>query len=66
MPIPATDGPYLTIQEAAERLGVSRRTVGVYFDNGLLDGYQMPESGFRRVTEASVDRMLKERGKSHA
>lgn len=50
----------LTVTEAAKRLRVSKTTVQIYFNNGLLDGYRLP-SGFRRIYAESVAAMLAER-----
>lgn len=51
--------------EAADRLGVSQTVVRNWFDAGKLDGFKIPESGYRRITVESVERKRAEmRGES--
>lgn len=49
-----------TTREAAERLGVSLRTVQLWTESGILDAWKTP-GGHRRVLTASVDRLLAQR-----
>lgn len=48
---------FVTTQEAAELLGVSLRTVQLWAENGLLQGWKT-EGGHRRIQRASVERLL--------
>lgn len=48
---------FCTTAEAAERLGVSIRTVQLWTENGLLKAWKT-DGGHRRVTLESVDRLL--------
>lgn len=53
------DGTWLTVGEAAERLGVSDTTVRSYIAAGRLVATRLP-SGHRRVRADSVDAMRRE------
>jgi excisionase family DNA binding protein len=48
---------FCTTREAAEMLGVSLRTAQLWVDNGILEAWKT-EGGHRRITLASVDRLL--------
>ncbi len=48
---------FVTTQEAAELLGVSLRTVQLWAESGLLQGWKT-EGGHRRIQRASVERLL--------
>lgn len=45
---------YLTIQEVAERTGLSAYTIRYYEKSGVLPRVQRAESGIRRFTEADM------------
>lgn len=47
-------------REAGKMLGVSLRTVQVWVDSGLLEGWRTV-GGHRRITEASIERLMRER-----
>lgn len=47
-------------REAGKMLGVSLRTVQVWVDSGLLEGWRTV-GGHRRITEASIERLMHER-----
>jgi len=49
--------PYCTTREAAERLGVSVRTVQLWAERGVLDVWKT-EGGHRRIGVRSLDRFL--------
>lgn len=58
-PAPATtDAPTLHIGEVAERVGLSRRTVRYYEEQGLFAPAGRTEGGFRLYTDEQVDRLL--------
>lgn len=48
--------------EAAKLLGVGVRTIQLWMDSGALEGWKTP-GGHRRVTLASIEKMLEKRGK---
>ena len=48
---------FLTLADAADRLGVSVFTVRRWFDSGKLDGFRTPGNQ-RRVTLESVNRII--------
>jgi excisionase family DNA binding protein len=48
-------------REAADRLGVSLRTVQLWSEAGLLRAWKTP-GGHRRILTASIDELLKRRG----
>ena len=48
---------YCTTREAAKTLGVSLRTVQLWTESGLLEAWKT-EGGHRRITRASVQRLL--------
>lgn len=51
---------YCTTRQAAERIGVSHRTVQMWVENGSLQAWKTA-GGHRRITLASVERLLDER-----
>jgi excisionase family DNA binding protein len=53
------DGTWLTVGEAAQRLGVSDTTVRSYIEAGRLTATRLP-SGHRRVLADSVETMRRE------
>jgi len=48
---------FCTTRQAAERIGVSHRTVQMWVENGALQAWKTA-GGHRRITNASVDRLL--------
>jgi excisionase family DNA binding protein len=50
----ATKSTYVTLREAAERLGVHESTVRRYADRGLIHAARLP-SGVRRLRRADVE-----------
>jgi DNA-binding transcriptional MerR regulator len=54
-----TDGPTLRIGEAAERAGVTTRTLRYYQELGLLDPADHRPGGNRRYSDADVARLLR-------
>lgn len=59
----ANNDEYRTTREAAEMLGVSLRTVQLWVENGTLEAWKT-EGGHRRVSQASILRMLERTGQS--
>lgn len=55
------DENYYTTQGAAKLLGISVRTVQLWLDKGLLEGWKT-EGGHRRITRQSVLRALESQG----
>ena len=53
-------GPVCSTREAADRLGVSLRTVQLWSEAGLLRAWKTP-GGHRRILTASIDELLKRR-----
>lgn len=47
---------FMSVGEAAARLGVGETTIRSYLESGLLTGHVLP-SGHRRIDAASVDRV---------
>lgn len=45
---------YYTTTEAARVCGFSHRTIAKLFDAGLIKGYRLPGSGFRRIPEKEL------------
>ena len=45
---------YYTTTEAAKICGLSHRTIAKLFDAGLIKGYRLPGSGFRRIPEKEL------------
>jgi len=52
----------LTTGEVAAVCNVASRTVGKWFDGGLLKGYRIPGSRDRRIPVAELVRFMKEYG----
>lgn len=50
----ATESTFITIREAARRLGVHENTVRRYADRGLIRAVRLP-SGVRRVRRTDID-----------
>ena len=59
---PGVDHPVYTTRTAAQRLGVSLRTVQLWVDSGILQAWKTP-GGHRRVTISSVQKLLQQEGK---
>lgn len=55
---------YCTTRQAAKDLGVALRTVQKWVDGGILDAWKT-EGGHRRVSVASVQRILNRDGREH-
>lgn len=51
---------YCTTRQAADRIGVSHRTVQMWAENGTLQAWKTA-GGHRRITLASVERLLDQR-----
>ena len=52
---------YVNVRTAAKTLGVHENTIRNWCDQGLIHGViRMPRSGYRRVPEAEVHRLLRE------
>ena len=47
---------FMSVGEAAARLGVGETTIRSYLESGLLTGHVLP-SGHRRIDAASVDQV---------
>ena len=56
----STQVPVVSTREAAERLGVSVRTVQLWVESGVLDAWKTP-GGHRRIPVDSVQAMLQKR-----
>ena len=56
----ATASKFITVGETAERLGISRNGVKRRLDAGLLRGYTDPTNGYRYVSLASIERLLRQ------
>src|SRR5215210_441228 len=54
------DNAYLTVREAARRLGVHENTVRNWSDRGLLEPVKLGESRYRRFRASDVDRLARE------
>lgn len=53
----ASDEPYLQIGEAAERIGVTQRTLRFYEERGLLKPPTRMDGGFRLYSEDDITRV---------
>jgi len=53
---PASPSPkgYYTTNQAAKICGISHRTIAKLFDAGVIKGYRLPGSGFRRIPEQEL------------
>lgn len=58
MSVPTTE--VLKVREAAAMLAVSENTVRAWSDKGVLRGYRLPGSGFRRFPREEVERLRRE------
>lgn len=56
----------LTTGDVAKVAGVSARLVHKWIDSGILRGYRLPGSKFRRVEPASLVLFLKQHGLAEA
>lgn len=54
---------FCTTRQAADRIGVSHRTVQMWVENGALQAWKTA-GGHRRITNASVDLLLEKRQQS--
>lgn len=63
-PSPSTDTEVMTTREAADRLGVSLKSVQHWCEDGALESWKTA-GGHRRVLRSSVEALLRARG-SHA
>lgn len=54
---PAAD--LIPIREAAERLGLGRNAIQRRIEQGMLDGVQDPDNGYRFVTRSTDERTLR-------
>jgi len=57
---PADRSAFCTTRQAADRIGVSHRTVQMWVENGSLQAWKTA-GGHRRITNQSVERLLDER-----
>jgi len=53
--------PFLTISQAAERLGIHVNTLRAWSDKGLVQHVKLP-SGYRRFPTSEIDRLRREMG----
>jgi len=51
--LPSPKG-YYTTSQAAKICGISHRTIAKLFDAGVIKGYRLPGSGFRRIPEKEL------------
>ncbi len=56
----STPVEFVSVSEAAERLGISRNGVKRRLDVGLISGYADPTNGYRYVSVASLDRLQRQ------
>ena len=61
VPVEPGDEEVCSTREAADRLGVSLRTVQLWSEAGLLRAWKTP-GGHRRILESSVEELLRKRG----
>jgi hypothetical protein len=57
----ASSPDFLTVGEAATRLGMSANSVKRRLDAGILRGYRDPDNGYHYITVESVDRLADNR-----
>src|SRR5438270_13038697 len=50
-------GVFVSVREAATRLGVHENTIRNWVDRGLLRAVRLPGSGYRRIDVAGVERI---------
>ena len=48
---------YASVSQVAKIFGISVSTVRKWFDGGVLEGFRLPDTGYRRITLASVERL---------
>ncbi len=58
---PAAPAAYLTIQETADLLRVSKNTVVRLYSQGLFTFFRSDERGFVRISAESVERYIADR-----
>lgn len=51
---------FMNVRETAEHLGVHENTVRNWEGRGILRGFRLPGSGFRRFSREDVERMRRE------
>jgi excisionase family DNA binding protein len=56
----------LNVRQAADLLGVHENTVRNWFDHGILRGFKLPGSGFRRFPREEIERMRREMREQYA
>jgi excisionase family DNA binding protein len=57
---------FMNVRETAEHLGVHENTVRNWESRGVLRGFKLPGSGFRRFCREDVERMRREMLESYA
>lgn len=62
--MPATE--VLNVRQAASMLAVSENTVRGWSDKGVLRGFRLPGSGFRRFPREEVERLRHEMREQYA
>lgn len=60
------DPQYLSVREAARRLGVHENTVRNWSKSGLLEAVRLPETRYRRFRADDVDRLRHDRERERA
>jgi excisionase family DNA binding protein len=51
---------FMNVRETAEHLGVHENTVRNWERRGILRGFRLPGSGFRRFSREEIERMRRE------
>lgn len=51
---------FLNVRQTAEQLGVHENTIRNWEERGLLHGFKLPGSGFRRFPRDEIERMRRE------
>jgi excisionase family DNA binding protein len=57
---------FMNVRETAKHLGVHENTVRNWQSSGVLRGFKLPGSGFRRFSREEVERMRQEMLGSYA
>jgi excisionase family DNA binding protein len=57
---------FMNVRETAKHLGVHENTVRNWERNGVLRGFKLPGSGFRRFSREDIERMRREMLASYA
>jgi excisionase family DNA binding protein len=57
---------FMNVRETAKHLGVHENTVRNWQSSGILRGFKLPGSGFRRFSREEVERMRREMLGSYA